>query len=54
MKRIVLLLLPLMLTQPSCVVAGYSSRGGLFFWPGGIGLLLVALILFLVFRSRRR
>jgi len=35
-----------------CLVAGYSSRGGGFIWPGGIGLLLVALLIFFVLRRR--
>lgn len=35
-----------------CVVVGASSRGGFFVWPGGLGLLLMGLILFLMLRRR--
>lgn len=35
-----------------CVMVGYSSRGGLFVWPGGLGLLLLLLILWLLLRPR--
>lgn len=35
-----------------CVVAGYSSRSGFFVWPGGVGLLLLLLVLWLLLRSR--
>ena len=35
-----------------CIVVGYSSRGGFFLWPGGLGLVL--LVLLLVFLLRRR
>jgi hypothetical protein len=35
-----------------CLVAGVSSNGGAFIWPGGIGLLLVVLVM--VFLIRRR
>ncbi len=36
-----------------CIVAGYSSRGGLFFWPGSLGLTaLVLLVLWLLRRGR--
>ena len=34
-----------------CLVAGYSSGGGWFVWPGSLGLLvIVALIVFLIRR----
>lgn len=36
-----------------CLVAGYSTRGGAFVWPGGLGLLLVILLLFFLLRGRR-
>ena len=45
----------LTLSQPGCVVGGYSSGGGggWFLWPGGIlGLVIVLAILFLIFRRR--
>lgn len=35
-----------------CVMVGYSSRGGFFVWPGGIGLLLLLLLLWLLLRPR--
>jgi hypothetical protein len=35
-----------------CLAVGYSSGGGWFIWPGGLGLLFV--ILFVVFLLRRR
>lgn len=35
-----------------CVMVGYSSRGGFFVWPGGIGLLLLLLLLWLLLRQR--
>jgi hypothetical protein len=41
--------------QTSCVVAGYRSGegGGWFFWPGGLGLLVLALLAFVFLRRRR-
>ena len=54
-KRAMALLLaaPLLgLTCTGCVVAGYSSAGGGFIWPGGLGLLVVILVI--VFLLRRR
>ncbi len=35
-----------------CLVAGYSSGGGGFIWPGGLGL--VVMILLVLFLLRRR
>ena len=35
-----------------CVVAGVSSSGGAFIWPGGMGLLVILLVLFLLLRRR--
>jgi hypothetical protein len=35
-----------------CLVAGYSSGGGWFVWPGGLGLLVIVLVI--VFLMRRR
>jgi hypothetical protein len=35
-----------------CVMVGYSSRGGFFVWPGGIGLLVLLGILWLIFSRR--
>ena len=39
--------------QTSCVVAGYRSDGGWFFWPGGLGLLVLVALAFLFLRRRR-
>ena len=36
-----------------CVAVGYSTGGGWFVWPGGLGLLLLLLLLFFVLRGRR-
>ena len=36
-----------------CLVAGYSSSGGGFIWPGGLGLIVILLLLFFFFRGRR-
>ena len=36
----------------SCVAVGYSSRGGWFIWPGGLGLLLVIIIVVMFLRRR--
>ncbi len=35
-----------------CMVVGYSSRGGAFVWPGGLGLILLLLLLWLLLRGR--
>jgi hypothetical protein len=35
-----------------CVMMGYSSTGGFFIWPGGIGLLVLLGILWLIFSRR--
>ena len=43
----------LLLTSTGCiVVGGYSSERGWFIWPGTFLLLLVAVVLFLLFRRR--
>ena len=36
-----------------CLVAGYSSSGGAFLWPGGLGLFVVILLVVLLLRRRR-
>jgi hypothetical protein len=36
-----------------CLVAGYSSRGGGFIWPGGLGGLVLLALLFFFLRGRR-
>jgi hypothetical protein len=35
-----------------CLMVGYSSGGGWFVWPGGLGLLVVVLIVVFVMRRR--
>jgi hypothetical protein len=35
-----------------CMVAGYSSGGGWFVWPGSLGLIVIVLLV--VFLIRRR
>lgn len=36
-----------------CLVAGYSSSGGGFIWPGGLGLLVVILVVVFLLRRGR-
>lgn len=35
-----------------CMVVGYSSRGGGFIFPGGLGLIVMLVVLFLLLRRR--
>ena len=44
-----LLLLPAL---TGCLVMGYSTRGGLYIWPGSIILTLLALVLYYLTRRR--
>lgn len=54
MKLKIALASVLLLVANGCiVVGGYSSERGWFIWPGTFLLLIVALILFLLFRRRR-
>ncbi len=39
-------------TLTGCLAVGYSSGGGWFIWPGGIGLLFLVLIIALLLRRR--
>ncbi len=39
-------------TLTGCVVMGTSSRGGFFFWPGGLGLVVLVLLVLFVLRRR--
>ena len=41
-----------MLSLTGCVIAGVSSGGGFFIWPGSIGLLVLILIAVFVLRRR--
>ena len=47
------LMLLFALTMSACVGVGYSSGGGWFVWPGGLGLLLVIIVVILLARRRR-
>ena len=38
---------------PGCLVAGVSSIGGAFFWPGGLAGLFIILLIFFLLRRRR-
>lgn len=40
-------------TLSGCLVGGYSSGGGGFLWPGGLGGILLLVLLFLFLRGRR-
>lgn len=35
-----------------CIVAGVSSNGGGFIWPGGLGLVVIVLIVLFMMRRR--
>jgi hypothetical protein len=37
-----------------CVVAGWSSTGGGFVWPGGLGLVVIVLLVVFFFGRARR
>ena len=37
-----------LLSQSSCVMVGYSSRGGWSVWPGGFGLLMMLAVAVLI------
>lgn len=50
MKPRALLVSLLALSQTACVAVGYSSGGGWFMWPGGLGLVLILVLVFLFFR----
>ena len=36
-----------------CLVAGYSSRGGFFVWPGSIVVTLIMILVFFLLRRGR-
>ena len=36
-----------------CLVAGVSSNGGAFIWPGGLGMLVILALIFFLLRRRR-
>lgn len=35
-----------------CLIMGYSSRGGGFIFPGGLGLIVMLVVLYLLMRRR--
>jgi hypothetical protein len=43
----------LVLPLSGCLVAGVSSGGGWFIWPGSFGLLVVVLLIVFLFRRGR-
>ena len=54
-KPVLLTIVAMALTSPlaGCMlVGGYSSRGGWFIWPGSLGLLLIAFLIFSFLRKR--
>jgi hypothetical protein len=52
-KKLLLISFALLL-QTSCIVVGYTNRGGWFVWPGGIfGVLVIVAVLFMLARRRR-
>jgi hypothetical protein len=55
MTRITFLAMLLATSQSACiVVGGRSSTGGWFFWPGGLGVIVMLALLFLFLGRRRR
>jgi hypothetical protein len=52
MKQVGIITLLLLFSSGCIVAGGYSSGGGWFIWPGTLGILLVAVVLFLLFRRR--
>ena len=53
MKNVIRVLAVVLAVSQSACVAGYSSRGGGFIWPGGIGLLVLIIVVVLLLRRRR-
>ncbi|HEY1402958.1 MAG TPA: hypothetical protein VGB05_02390 [Pyrinomonadaceae bacterium] len=54
MKRVAIFALMVACSQSSCImVGGYSSEGGWFLWPGGLGILLVIVVVLLLARRKR-
>lgn len=49
-KVIAILASLLLVTQTACIAVGHSSRGGWFIWPGGLGMLVVLALIFLILR----
>jgi hypothetical protein len=49
---IALAALPACSLLSGCLVVGYSSRGGAFIWPGGFGLIVIIVLLWLFLRGR--
>ena len=55
MRRVMLMVLCAVAATglSGCLVAGYSTAGGPFLWPGGLGLVVLLLLLFFFLRGRR-
>ena len=51
-RRVGAVALALGASQSGCIVAGYSTNGGWFLWPGGFGLFVIIVLLFLFRRGR--
>ena len=53
-KRLALVAATILLsgTLSGCVMAGVTSGGHFFIWPGGLGLLVILLVVFLLMRLR--
>jgi hypothetical protein len=39
-------------SMTGCLAVGYSSGGGWFVWPGGLGLVVVVLLVIFLLRRR--
>ena len=50
MKQVGIITLLLLLSSGCVVAGGYSSGRGWFIWPGTLGILLILVVLFLIFR----
>jgi hypothetical protein len=53
MRKASLLALALPLMQTGCMVVGYRSGSGWFFWPGGFALFVILFVILLIARRRR-
>ncbi len=53
MRISTLAIVALALTQTGCIMAGYSTNGGWFVWPGGLGLLVIIAVLYFLFGRGR-
>ena len=51
-QRLTLLAVLAAVSQSACIVVGHSTRGGWFVWPGGFGLIVIVILLYLLFGRR--